>query len=802
MRILAVLIATSLGVASAQADPLSCNLSEYKAVAGLTAAVDSNVLALTWEGDKNDDVRLRLAIAGGTPTIQDVAIRRKGGSWTTLAANLTPEFRVVSGWRRLDQEALPALKEAYGEVTQAILDKYKWDAFWDAPLRVPGDERAHGNSTPPPDGIPGTNQPGLPRQASEVRRATARYKATGCDVKTNGARIEVSFPGVDLGIFAGRLQYTVYKGTNLIRQEVIAKTEEQSVAYKYDAGVKGIAIQPSTRLAWRDITNARQEYRLEAAVNQNPATVVSANRVLAAEMSGGSIAVFPPPHNFFWTREISTNLGYSWYRKDSASSYSFGIRQAESEADPADAGRGAEDRRQNFALYNARPGTWQRMPIYLLVASTPAPAAIDAALAYTRSDHYKPIPGYWVMARHFHTSPVPRLLGSGGLDNVLPDFELARAAGVNVFEPIGGGGIVPRGTTAIGPRQNPPAEGGRGADGGRGGQAGGGRGGNGGMSAEDTRLKGFELYYEMARLQSRKDFLVMPNEELFQIPDAGPDNQFHAHNDFLKSHPVYWTGRKPGQPLVDEHPKYGKVYHIGSPADMIEMTHRENMIFFMPHPNTKGSAGYPFAFKDKAYFLDENYRGIGWRWGMGVDRSEERLCEYRCLSLWDDINNWIADRATPPKFMSAITETYENGPGDDFYANNPVNYIKVDGQPVIDNWTPIVDAMKKGDYFVSSGEVLIPSYAVQGSGAQRTIVADVEWTFPLEFAEVVWGDGTRTDRQIIPATDLPAFGKHHFQIPFDATGRKWVRFAVWDSAGNGALVQPIKLQPVPTTASR
>ena len=36
------------------------------------------------------------------------------------------------------------------------------------------------------------------------------------------------------------------------------------------------------------------------------------------------------------------------------------------------------------------------------------------------------------------------------------------------------------------------------------------------------------------------------------------------------------------------------------------------------------------------------------------------------------------------------------------------------------------------------------------------------------------------------ATDLPAFGKHHFEIPFDATGKKWVRFAVWDSAGNGA----------------
>jgi hypothetical protein len=70
---------------------------------------------------------------------------------------------------------------------------------------------------------------------------------------------------------------------------------------------------------------------------------------------------------------------------------------------------------------------------------------------------------------------------------------------------------------------------------------------------------------------------------------------------------------------------------------------------------------------------------------------------------------------------------------------------------------------------------------------------ELEWTFPLEFVEVIWGDGHKTDRQIIAATDLPAFGRHKFTIPFDATGKKWVRVAAWDSAGNGATLQPIKL---------
>jgi len=776
-------VAPSPGIAPAlYAQASTCNLSGYKAAPGLTAAVAGDALAVTWDGDANQEVRLQLTINNGTPMIKDLSLRRKGGTWATVGSNLTPEYRVVSGWRRLDQEAYPELVAEFGKVDQALLDKYKWDAFWDAPLRVPGGEIAHGGATPPPAGIPGTNQPGLPRKPEEVKRATAIFKAQGCDVKTDGGRIEVSFPGVDMGIFAGRLQYTVYKGTNLIRQEVIAKTDQESVAYKYDAGLKGLTIQPASRVVWRDTSNNWQESALESAVNTNPAVTVAANRLLAIQNGKGSIAVFPPPHSFFWVREIPLNLGYNWYRKDSASSYSIGIRQAESEADPAFGGHGAEDTRQNFALYNARPGTWQRMPMYLLVGAGTAKAGVDAALAYTRNDHYKPLPGYLVMARHFHTSPVSRLLGSGALDNVLDDFQLARTAGVNVYEPVGGGGVVPTGATLIGPRQPAAA------------------GGPPRQPAEETRLKGQALYYEMAKLQARKDFFVLPTEEIFNI--AGSKEQLGGHNDLLPSHPVYFVnGRAEGQPLVENHATYGQVYHLGSPADFVEMAHRENMLFFMPHPNTKSSAGYPEFIKDKPFFKDPAFGGVGFRWGMGLDLSETRLCDYRCMTVFDAMNNWTADQPIPPKYMTAIAETYVNRTGDDFYANTPVTYFKPDGQLTGDNWAPIVNSLKKGTFFATSGEVLISSYDVQGTGPQRTIAADIEWTFPLEFAEVVWGDGQKTDRQIIRLTDLPAFGTHHFQIPFDATGRKWVRFAVWDSAGNGAFVQPVKLTSAARTTS-
>jgi hypothetical protein len=41
---------------------------------------------------------------------------------------------------------------------------------------------------------------------------------------------------------------------------------------------------------------------------------------------------------------------------------------------------------------------------------------------------------------------------------------------------------------------------------------------------------------------------------------------------------------------------------------------------------------------------------------------------------------------------------------------------------------------------------------------------------------------------------MAPFGSHHFEIPFNATGKKWVRFAAWDSAGNGAFVQPVSVK--------
>ena len=54
----------------------------------------------------------------------------------------------------------------------------------------------------------------------------------------------------------------------------------------------------------------------------------------------------------------------------------------------------------------------------------------------------------------------------------------------------------------------------------------------------------------------------------------------------------------------------------------------------------------------------------------------------------------------------------------------------------------------EGNASLPAGTVTFPftdSYSVNGTGNQRTIAADVGWTFPLNFVEVVWGGGKSVD---------------------------------------------------------
>jgi hypothetical protein len=746
MKLSTVVLSLTLLFATAAAKSVqaqTCDLHGYKPVAGVTATTNAGVVTLMWQGEDGIELRARFAIQNGQPTVLELAAQAKDGVWLELAKNLTPEFQVTTGKRRLSNAQLHQLTLLHLATPERI-DADKWNTFWDAPLVIPGD--ITGDTTD------------LPRKPEEIRRASVQYQSTSCKIATDGDRVSVSFNGLTLGVFAGDLQFTAYKGSNLLRQEAVAKTDEPSVAYIYKAGLKGFAIGDKTRVVWEDTSRGWQQYQFGGAPNTDPVNVRARNRLEILQAGNGSLAVFPPPHKFFFARENDVNLGYVYYRKDDEKSFALGVMQPERSegyhpwgiSDDEWKRRTGVSRNEteNWALYNAPPGTMQHMAVYYYLSAKSTEGTQKDVLAYTHGDVFKPVPGFKVLTGHFHMDFNEMLRDRGSMDYQPTWVPVFRNIGVN---------IIYLGDFHDDSHPNDPGP---------------------------VRFAEQKVYFDGAQRVSDKDFLVMPEEEV---------NSFLGGHWYLMTpKPVYFSHADPrpdGQSFMENDPTYGPVYHIGSAEDVLNMVNREQAILWTAHPRTKNSEGYPEAYKDQDFFQSDRFIGASWE-SLPTDLSEKEECEFRCFGTGDDMSNW----APKPKYLIAEGDTYTNWPDDDLYAQLAVNYLKLDRVPLYsESWAPIVEGIRAGSFFGTTGEVLFHNWGVQGSGAKSVYTAEIEYTFPLEFAELVWSDGTTVDRKIINLTGTLPFGTKKFAIPFDATGKKWVRFSVWDSAGNGAWVQPIAL---------
>ena len=739
MNLPSIVLALGLLTGVSAAQTLACSTSDLKPVDGITVSLDPRGVTIAWQGEHDQQLRAHVASHDGQPIVEELAARAKGGQWIVLGRNLTPQFEVTTGKRRMANTEMDILRKQ-DAVTPENLERYKWNVFWDAPLAIDG----HSHLVGPP------------RSPGEVARAASTFNATACSVTSDGARVSVRFNGLTLGLFTGDLQYTVYKGSNLLRQEALAKTAAPDVAYIYKAGLKGFAIAADTKLVWRDTSQVWQENDFGGEPNQQPVNLRARNRLEILEAGGGSLAILPPPHKFFFARENEVNLGYVFYRKDDTNSVTLGVMQPEHGEGYAPWGVSdevwkrrtgvAREQTENYALYNAPPATLQRMAVYFYLSPTDAHATLGAVMAYTHDDVYKPIPGFKVVTGHFHLELNEMARDHGTADLAPSWIPVFRGIGINIVY--------------LGDFHDD----------------------SDGHDPGPKRLSEQKAYFDATARLSDKNFLVMPQEEV---------------NDYLGGHwylmtptPLYFThsGPRPaGQPFVETDPAYGKLYHLGSAADVLNMINDEKAILWTAHPRTKSSALYPDTYKDKDFFLSDRFIGASWE-SLPVDLSEKRLCEVRCFGVNDDMSNW----APKPKFMLAEGDTYMKQPSDDTYPQLAVNYLKLDRVPAYnESWSPIVEGIHNGNFFGTTGEILFHSWAIEGSGARSIYTADIEYTFPLDFAELVWSDGAKVDRQIIPLTATSAFGTRTFRIPFDATGKKWVRFAVWDSAGNGAWLQPV-----------
>jgi hypothetical protein len=215
------------------------------------------------------------------------------------------------------------------------------------------------------------------------------------------------------------------------------------------------------------------------------------------------------------------------------------------------------------------------------------------------------------------------------------------------------------------------------------------------------------------------------------------------------------------------------------------------------HPRIKGSIGFPDKYQDRDFFRSDHFLGAAWK-AMPADLSRPTL-GWRALDLLDDMSNWGLK-----KQVIGEADLFRMEPDYETYAHMNINYLKMDKLPRFgDGWRPVLDALRGGRFFTSTGEVLITEFTVGGKesgqtldlagGTKPVLEAKIEWTFPMSFARVISGDGKQVFRRRIDLADTEGFGARKLQIPIDLEGRTWVRFEAWDIAANGAFTQPVWL---------
>ena len=290
----------------------------------------------------------------------------------------------------------------------------------------------------------------------------------------------------------------------------------------------------------------------------------------------------------------------------------------------------------------------------------------------------------------------------------------------------------------------------------------------------------------------------LSDEEILILPGEEPNVHLGGHWMSFFPQPVYWIlNRAEGEPFLEEISGYGKVYRVGSPEDVLRLMREENGLMWTAHARIKGSLSFPDQYRDTEFYKSPHFLGAAWK-AMPADLSRPTL-GWRILDLLDDMNNWGQQ-----KQVLGEVDVFRVEPDYELYAHMNINYLRLEKLPRFeDGWEPILETLRAGEFFVTTGEILIPKFTVGGKQSGETLDASVgtqpvevelQWTFPLAYAEVVSGDGEEVHRQRIDLSDTEAFGTRTLNLPVDLTGRSWVRFEVWDAAANGAFTQPVWLE--------
>lgn len=679
---------------AACANAQTVDLKNFNPKLGVTISSKYPLVTVTWPAGGDNKGRMVLDLTKNKPLFKKIELSKKA-RYQTVASDADPQFILTEGKRDL-------------------ISQNGWNIFFDkVPLK--------------------------PHQSYKVN-----FDKRGLGVSSSGLHTIIRIDNLSAPNFSGSLEITLYSGQPLFNVAAVMETAKDSTAILYDAGL----VSPKPTMGSINYSDVDDHLQTDQVRQVDTAKNLAVKyRTIIAASPGGSIAVFPAPHQYFYPLDEAFNLKFVWYGnhyRNLFNGYGIGIRQ-ELNGD-----------KRYVPWFNAPPHTRQRMNFFCLLGTDGASSLMAEVKRYTHNDSYKPLPGYQTMASHFHNEFIMGVVLAGKPVPDSPSFvKVFKRLGVNIVH------LAEFHYTA-----HP-----KGPDG--------------------QRLKELKTLFGQCSRLSSNNFLLLPGEE--------PNEFFGGHWLAFFPKPVYWImSRKQGTPFDTTDTEHGKIYHIGDKNDMLALLNAENGLAWTAHARTKGSTGFPDAYKDEPFYRSGHFLGAAWK-AMPADLSQPRLGK-RVLDLMDDMNNWGLKK----KVLSEA-DLFSIGPENEMYAHMNINYLRLNSLPKFeDGWQPVLDVLQQGSFFSTTGEVLINDFRIDGHASGETVQlpADgkckvniqTEWTFPLNFAEIISGDGKKVYRKRINLDDTKAFGKKNLQFTMGLKGRTWARLEIWDVATNGAFTQTIWLK--------
>ncbi|WP_026968156.1 hypothetical protein [Algoriphagus terrigena] len=687
----ATLLSMNFSLAFAQK---KVDLSDFSKESGATVKQTDESIEVTWPAGSGDvQAVLKLDMGTDSPLFQSIELKDEKGPHE-VARQVDPAFVLTVGQRDLSKES-------------------GWNIFFD---------RTAYN----------------PYEAFRVE-----LEKRDIVVKSHGNRTIVQVNTMKAGNFTGWLEITLFHGSPLLNMAAVLSTEEDAKAILYDAGL--VSDKAWSEVFWSDTEGYLQSSK-HIAPDQAAENLAVKYRTIVGEGMQGSLAVFPPPHQYFYPLDNAYNLKYVWFGsgyRQLVDGFGLGIRQD------------LMGDNRHVPWFNAPPKTNQRLNFFMLLSASKDGQILEDVKAYTHADQYKPLDGYRTMASHFHTEHMDDILTHKPVPAIPGHVKALRSMGVNIMH-LGEYHLA----------GNPGDPGPR-------------------------RLPELELMFKESARLSTGDFLMIPGEE--------PNVHFGGHWMNMFPKPVYWImSRKEGQPFVEETEAYGKVYRVGNKEEMLKLLEEENGLAWIAHARTKGSTGYPDKYRNEAFFHSDRFNGAAWK-VIPADLSIPNMGR-RVLDLMDDMANW-GER----KYVIAEADLFKLEPDYEIYGPMNINYLQLDKLPKFEEgWQPVLEALQTGKFFSGTGEILLPEFSVGGkesgdiiklgSEGETTVKVTIDWTFPLHYAELIVGDGTEVVRKKIDLSETQSFGSEEFEFTIELKNKKWVRLEVWDVAANGAFTQPVWIE--------